>query len=91
MDILDCPLIPSDQAIESSVGDETVLLNLANGTYYGLDPVGTRIWALLKEGLSPAEIAPLLVMEYEVETEVIENDLRRFLTDLQTHGIVVNG
>ena len=84
-------MIPSDQAIESSVGDETVLLNLENGTYYGLDPVGTRIWALLKEGHSPAAIGPLLVAEYEVEAEVIENDLRRFLTDLKEHGIVIDG
>lgn len=91
MDILDSTLTPSDQAIESSVGDETVLLNLENGTYYGLDPVGTRIWALLKEGNTPAAIGPLLVAEYEVEPEVIENDLRRFLTDLKTHGIVIDG
>jgi len=91
MDILNSPLIPSEQAIESSVGDETVLLNLENGTYYGLDPVGTRIWALLKEGKTPAEICPLLVAEYEVEPEVIENDLRRFLTDLKEHGIVIDG
>ena len=91
MDILTLTLRPSDAAIESSVGDETVLLNLDNGTYYGLDPVGTRIWALLKEDHTPREIVPLLVAEYEVETAVIENDLRRFLTDLQTHGIVVSG
>ena len=91
MDILNTLLTPSDQAIESSVGDETVLLNLENGTYYGLDPVGTRIWALLKEGHSPAAIGPLLVAEYEVETEVIENDLRRFLADLKEHGIVIDG
>lgn len=91
MDILNTLLTPSDQAIESSVGDETVLLNLENGTYYGLDPVGTRIWALLKEGNTPAAICPLLVAEYEVEPEVIENDLRRFLTDLKEHGIVIGG
>jgi hypothetical protein len=91
MDILDSTLIPSDQAIESSVGDETVLLNLANGTYYGLDPVGTRIWEMLKEGLMPAAICPLLVAEYEVEPAVIENDLRNFLTDLHAHGILIEG
>ena len=91
MDILSLTLRPSEQAIESSVGDETVLLNLENGTYYGLDPVGTRIWELSKEGKTPVEICPLLVAEYEVEHEVIENDLRRFLTDLQEHGIVIGG
>ncbi|MBF7728670.1 PqqD family protein [Pseudomonas sp. N040] len=91
MDILTSKLTPSDQAIESSVGDETVLLNLENGTYYGLDPVGTRIWALLKQEHSPAEICDLLSAEYEVEQVTIENDVRSFLTDLKTHGIVIEG
>ena len=92
MDILTSKLTPSEQAIESSVGDETVLLNLENGTYYGLDPVGTRIWALLKQGMPAPEICTVLVAEYEeVELEVIEADVRRFLTDLKTHGIVVEG
>lgn len=91
MDILTLTLRPSDAAIESSVGDETVLLNLDNGTYYGLDPVGTRIWTLLKEGRTPAEICTLLVAQYEVEPEVIENDTRRFLGDLREHGIVIEG
>ena len=91
MDILDSNLTPSDQAIESSVGDETVLLNLENGTYYGLDPVGTRIWELLKEGHSTAEICRLLGAKYEVEQVTIENDVRNFLADLKEHGIVIDG
>jgi hypothetical protein len=91
MDILSLTLHPSDAAIESSVGDETVLLNLDNDTYYGLDPVGTRIWELLKEGRSTAEICRLLGAQYEVEQVTIENDVRNFLTDLKTHGIVVEG
>jgi hypothetical protein len=33
-----------------TVGDETVILDLANGTYYGLDPVGARMWQLMSEG-----------------------------------------
>jgi hypothetical protein len=91
MDILAARLIPSEQAIGSSVGDETVLLNLDNGTYYGLDPVGTRICALLQQDRSPAEICRLLGAEYEVEQETVENDVRSFLTDLKTHGIVIEG
>ena len=30
-------------------GEEFAILNLKTGTYYGLDAVGARIWALLLE------------------------------------------
>ena len=33
----------SPQAMARTVGDETVILDLASGTYFGLDPVGARM------------------------------------------------
>ncbi len=89
-DILTRRLAPSDHAIESAVGDETVLLHVENGAYYGLDPVGTRIWALLKDGLAPLAIRDALVAEYGVAAAVIEADLRKFLTDLHDQSIVTD-
>ena len=42
--------IPED-VVSREVGGEAVLLNLATGTYFGLDGVGTEIWNLLaREG-----------------------------------------
>jgi hypothetical protein len=90
-DILQRRLSPSDDAVESAVGDETVILHLKNGTYYGLDAVGTRIWSLLKEGLTPTDICERLAQEYEVAGDVIEADARKFLTDLAAQDIVVDG
>lgn len=90
-DILNSQLSPSDQAIESRVGEETVLLHLGNGTYYGLDAVGTRIWELIKLGMAPLPICVTLAQEYGVAREVIETDARRFLDDLKAHSILVDG
>lgn len=89
-DILQRRLIPSDDAVDSAVGDETVILHLKNSTYYGLDVVGTRIWALLKEGLAPAEICERLASEYDTPRDVIEADARKFLSDLAAQDIVVD-
>ena len=55
-DIFDKKLAPSGDAIASAVGDETVILHLKNGAYYGLDAIGTRIYGLLKDGHAPAAI-----------------------------------
>lgn len=90
-DILHRNLAPSPDAVESAVGDETVILHLVNGTYYGLDPVGTRIWALLKDGVPPTEICRQLAAEYEIDLATIEADARKFLGDLEAQSIVING
>ena len=90
-DILSKQLLPSQQAMESRVGEETVILHLERGTYYGLDQLGTRIWELLKEGMAPVAIGAILVREYDASREVIEAEMRRFLSDLYAHGIVVDG
>ena len=73
MDILQQNLGPSEDAVEARVGDETVLLQRQRGTYYSLDPMGTRVWTLLKDGRSALEICALLAEEFGVEkAEVIE-------------------
>ena len=88
-DILNRTLVPSPNAAESAVGDETVILHLVNGTYYGLDPVGTRIWDLIKQGVATLEICRLLAEEYGLDRTTIEEDARGFLTDLEAQGILV--
>ncbi len=90
-DILDLIFVVSPDAAESAVGDETVILHLVNGTYYGLDSVGTRIWAMLKDRVAPRDICRRLADEYEVELPTVEADARIFLSDLDAQGIVVLG
>jgi Coenzyme PQQ synthesis protein D (PqqD) len=55
--------------------DESVLLNLKSGTYFGLDPVGTRMWQLLVEHGTLARVCDELAREYVVDREVLERDL----------------
>ena len=88
-DILDRSLSPSPDAATSAVGDETVILNLVNGTYYGLDPVGTRIWEMLQDGTASGEICRTLAAEYMVDLATIEADTRKFLGELEAQGILV--
>ncbi len=90
-DILQRCLTPSPDAATSAVGGETVILHLVNGTYYGLDPVGTRIWSMIGDGVATPDICRRLAEEYGVELATIEEDARRFLTDLEAQGILVDG
>ena len=90
-DILARSLTPSADAVESAVGDETVILHLVNGTYYGLDAVGTRIWSMIKTKTAMPVICATLAAEYGVALATIEDDARTFLSDLEAQGILVDG
>jgi len=79
--------IPSD-VMSRQVGDECVLLHLASGNYYGLDPVGTRFWRLVSEGRTPAEACQVLLQEYEVASSQLEADIGRLLGELADRGLV---
>ena len=43
-------VLVSSQVVAREVGNETVLLDLESGTYYGLDPIGARMWNLDRGG-----------------------------------------
>ncbi len=81
-------LAPSGDAIASAVGDETVILQLKNGTYFGLDAIGTRIWRMLNDGVTATVICDRLGEEYDVAPDVLEADVRRLLAELQANEII---
>ena len=74
MNLSDKVTIPA-QVMAREVGDETVILDLASGTYYGLDPVGARIWQLMAEGLTLEQVCEAMLIDYEVTREDIERDV----------------
>ena len=43
----DSCVVVSDEQVSTSLGDETVILGMDDGVYYGLDAVGARVWALV--------------------------------------------
>lgn len=70
------------------VGEDCVMLDLANGTYYGLNPVGAHVWQLLGEGKSLGEVCAAVVEEFEVPHELAQADVLDLVKDLQEHGLV---
>jgi len=54
---------------------EMVLMDLKSGTYYGLDAVGARIWALAGEGYTLAQVCDVLLVEYDVTRDQVEQDV----------------
>ena len=78
----------SSQVIARKLGDELVILDLAGGSYFGLDAVGTRIWQLLREGKNPAEVCAVMVDEYDVSREELERDIIILLEELVAQELI---
>ena len=87
MNLSDKVTIPA-QVMARTVGNETVILDLASGTYYGLDPVGARIWQLMVEGKTLAEVCEAMLAEYEVTAEKIELDVLTLAQELSAKQLI---
>ncbi len=71
------------------VGDETVLLDLSSGIYFGLDGVGRRIWESITEGHNVGEIATTISSEYEVDESRAQTDVIEFTAELLERGLLL--
>lgn len=74
--------------VACSLGDEAAILNLKNTTYYGLNPVGTRVWNLVQQSRSVSEIHNALIEEYDVEAKQCERDLLDLLENMREQGLI---
>lgn len=85
---LDTRLTVPPQVMSRLVGDETVLLDLASGIYFGLDGVGQKIWEAVTEGRSLGEAATAIVNDYEVDESQAQSDVIKFASELVTRGLL---
>ena len=85
---LDSILVHSSDVLFQEVGGEAVLLDLASETYFGLNPVGTRIWQLLGDGRALQSVRDTLVAEYDAPPEQIEHDLLTLAAQLRDAGLL---
>jgi hypothetical protein len=79
--------IPDDVVFRDLAG-EAVILNLATGTYFGLDAVGTRIWHLLAEHGSVERVVEIVLSEYDVDEARLRRDVDALTSELRDRGLV---
>ncbi len=79
----------SDDAIGREVAGEMVLLDLASGQYFGLDPVGSRIWDRLAQGpCSFTDLCDIIEAEFDAPRDVIEHDMQALIAQLSEKKLV---
>ena len=78
----------AETVFAQEVDGEMVLLDMESENYFGLDEVGTAIWQAMQEYGTLQEVLNALLEQYEVEPEVLENDLEDFVGKLVESGLV---
>ncbi|MBI5800766.1 MAG: PqqD family protein [Verrucomicrobia bacterium] len=63
-------------------------MSIANGAYYGLDPVGSRIWELIAERRRVGAICEQLLAEFAVDRAKCETQVLAFLHRLANDGLL---
>jgi hypothetical protein len=78
----------SPEQVSCPLGDEAAILNLKNTVYYGLNPVGARVWDLLQQPRTIGELRDVLIEEFDVEAGRCETDLLELLQKMRTEGLI---
>jgi hypothetical protein len=78
----------SQDVLFSKVDDEVILMSIEADSYFGLDPVGSRIWELLEEPATMDELVSQLTSEYEVEEAECREDAAIFIDDMVARGLI---
>ena len=67
---------------------DLLILNAASGFYYGLNPLGKRIWQLIQEPTEVGAVRDQLLKEFDVDRERCVGELKVFLQDMAQNGLV---
>ena len=81
-------VVATTEQVSCPLGEESAILNLKNTVYYGLNPVGARIWSLLQQERTVGDLRNALLDEYDVDAERCESDLLVLLMKMRSEGLI---
>lgn len=82
---------PAPGQISADLAGEVAILNSKTGIYFGLDPVGARIWALVQQSRTVEQMRDIMLEEYDVDPAQLEGDLVHLLGELEGKGLIEPG
>jgi hypothetical protein len=81
-------VVRRNDVIDAEIDQEIVALNIENGTCYGLNRVGSRIWSLLAAPIRIGDICATLLTEYKVEPSSCERQVVDLLEEMRAEGLI---
>lgn len=84
-------LVRVENILSTELDEETILMSIEAGSYFGMEGTARRIWALLVEPHTLEELGTRLSREYQVTPAQCEKEILPFLTQLMKEGLVRAG
>lgn len=83
-------ILNSEKIVFEKFDDETVLINLEKGNYYGVMNLAKIIIELLEEGIAEHDLVSILENYYEIDSNEIRKDVHDFFSFLLNEGVVLS-
>jgi hypothetical protein len=74
--------------VSTELDQETVLMSINAGAYYGLEGPARSIWEKLETPLTFTQLVDFLVDEYRVSPETCASDVQKFLAEMEQEGLL---
>lgn len=78
----------SDALLSNNLGEDVVMMDIEQGSYYGLEDVAARIWQFTENPVSVGNLCQNLTSEYDVSVEQCQQDVTKFLGELVDRNII---
>ena len=79
-----------EHIVSKTVGEENcILLDLESGDYFSLNSTARYIWGCLEHGLTKAEIADKISMDFGIDVARAEQDIQKMLGILLDNNLVI--
>ena len=85
---LDTVVVQSSDLLDCELDQDLVLMSVENGTYYGLNEIGKRIWQAMATPISVQALCEQLQQQFEVESEACEAEVMNYLRTLVVEGLI---
>lgn len=67
------------QVIDGTIDNCQVIMHIERGKYFGLNPIGKRIWEYIEEPKSIEEITATLLSEYNISPDQCKVEVQEFM------------
>ena len=78
----DSVVVRRDGWLTAQIGDDLMMMNAESDFYLNLSGSGGRIWELLEQPRTVADLCEVLARDYEIEPEAARPEVMAFLDQL---------
>jgi hypothetical protein len=78
----------ANDLLSTELDEETVLMSIDAGAYYGMAGTARCIWDTLTEPLTFSDLVDKLIVEFQISREDCASDLQKFLGAMEQEGLL---